>query len=138
MFSRSRRLFSTQLIKTLQCSDCRFYDPKSQICKVNYLLASHNRADETICGVRGEKYLAKDTRNLLKSETCLNYSKSLFIFGIFTTYYTLLVDLRVVDLRVFIVSLCAFYGSNVLEKKSIDYYRKYLNDNNLNGNDGVA
>ena len=107
----------------LQCSVCRFYNPTTQLCKVNYSLASHNREDETICGDRGKKYLAKDTRNLQKSVKYLYYSNNLTAFGIS------MIPALFVDSRVYFVSVFAFYCSNVYSKKSLECYQKYIKDN---------
>ena len=61
-----KRLFSSIPLIRLNCIDCKLYNRKTNLCKINNLNAINNRIDDNICGTDGKKYLPLDKTIIYK------------------------------------------------------------------------
>lgn len=124
MFNVFKRSFSS--IAKLKCSDCRLYDKKTDLCKLNSLHAFENRGDEGVCGVNGKKYLAIDKTNLTESDEYFKYSVMSHAFAVGSLPFAVVYDFRI---------LAFTYSSWVLgwsfELLSNGCKQKYLEDNDV-------
>ena len=51
-----KRLFTSISLNIFNCSNCRLYNRKTKICKINKLNALENRFNEKICGSDAKKH----------------------------------------------------------------------------------
>ena len=135
MLNVFKRSFSTTpailtRVAKLNCSDCRLYDGKTGICKLNGLSAIKNRVNESVCGLDGKKYWALDKTNLIESRDFLKYSLRFYGCTIVSIPSAIVYDFRIMAFS---------YSSWVLgwwfEILSKEYEKKYLEDNDIHSHD---
>ena len=120
-----KRLFSSTPINKLNCIDCRLYNKKTKLCRINNLNAINNRIDDNICGIDGKKYYPLDKTNLIESEKCDKYSN---ISGLLT-----IASLPILYNDIYFVgfTLSLFMVERILSETSRDFNDKYIKDNNI-------
>lgn len=122
-----RRSFTNlNSVTTLLCTNCRLYDAKTGLCKINGFHAFENRSNESVCGTNGKKYLALDKRNLIKSEDYSKYSVGFNAFAIASVPFAL-----VFDFRVFWSSYISWVLGWSFELLSLERKKTYLEENNI-------
>lgn len=113
-------------VAKLKCLDCRLYNGKSGICKLNGLSAIENRGNEDICGLDGKRHLLLDKTNLIESQDYFKYSVISYSFTIVSFPFAAFYDLRIMAFT---------YSSWVIgwsfELLSKGYKQKYLEDNDV-------
>ena len=120
-----KRFFSSMSINKLNCYDCRFYNNKTKLCKINKLNAIENRMDDNICGIVGKKFMSLDKTNLIESDKCDKYSN---ISGFLT-----IASLPILYYNVYFLwfPLSSFMVTSIFVDLSKDFKNKYINDNNI-------
>ena len=122
-----RRSFSNlNSITKLLCTDCRLYDRKTGLCKLNELHAFKNRSNEDICGENGKKYRVLDKRNLIKSEEYFKYSAIFYGYTIASSPFAF-----VYDFRIFWSTYVSWVVGWSFELLSREREKKYLEDNDI-------
>lgn len=122
-----KRLFSSLSQNVLKCSDCRLYDAKTKLCKINKLNAIDNRMDDLICGGDGKKFWPLDKTNLIKSNQAELYGA---YFGLFTLIS--IPTVIFVDYRLSMSSCISYYVADTFLCMSISYKKQFMDDNNIN------
>ena len=120
---RIRRLFSTNLANNVykNCVDCRLYNNKTKLCKINKINATDNRMNDNICGIDGKKFWALDKTYLIKSIEAKNASDNFALFALVT-----------LPCGILSISFMSFIFSCVSSDNSNEYEKKYLDDNDIN------
>jgi hypothetical protein len=108
------------------CIDCRLYNKKTKICKINKLNAIDNRINENICGIDGKKFWALDKTYLIKSIQAENFSGNLSLFTLASLPCAIFYDWHILS-----ISFMSFMASCVSSANSSEYERKYLDDNDI-------
>lgn len=121
-----KRLFSSTPLIRLNCIDCKLYNRKTNLCKINNLNAINNRMDDNICGTEGKKFLSLDKTNLIKSMESTKYSNisgTLFVASLPIVVYC--------DVYFAWFPLYSFMIASIFRDVSRDYNEKYLKDNDI-------
>ena len=122
-----RRLFSSSVINKLNCYDCRLYNKKTKLCKINRLNATDNRIDDNICGISAKKFWILDKTNLIKSKALTKYSNNIELCGFISLPCIIFYDYNMIYL-----SFSSFIIAGITSDISRKYEEKYLNDNDIN------
>lgn len=122
----SRRLYSSVPINKLHCSDCKLYNPTTQICKMNNVNAFQNRLDDKNCGLNGKNFWALDKTNLIQSERYYKYSGYFGLFAITSVPCGILIDYKF-----FLWSFISFYFADILSDMSEKSKHNFFHDNNI-------
>ena len=121
-----KRLFSSTPLIRLNCIDCKLYNRKTNLCKINNLNAINNRMDDNICGTKGKKFLSLDKTNLIKSMESTKYSNisgTLFVASLPIVVYC--------DVNFLWFSCYSFMVTSIFVDLSKDCKDKYIKDNNI-------
>jgi hypothetical protein len=122
------RSFSNNIAKLL-CTNCRLYDKKTGLCKLNELYAFENRSNERVCGPDGKKYLAINNQNLIKSEEYFKYCTMFYGYTIASSPFAF-----VYDFRIFWSTYISWVFGWSFELLSREHEKKYLEDNDIRSN----
>ena len=131
MFNVFKKSFSTTpavltRVAKLKCSDCRLYNAKIGICKLNGLSAMENRVNEGICGLDGKKHWPLDKTNLIESQSYFKYSIIAYSFTIGS-----LPSAAFHDLRIMAFTYSSWVIGWAFELLSKEYEQKYLENNDI-------
>lgn len=121
-----KRFFSSISLNKFYYSNCRLYNRKTKICKINNLNALENRLNEEICGLDAKKLWLLDKTNLIKSNKFREYCMNFTILSIspipFAFYF---------DIYCIFTSIISIYFADICIDISDDYKKKYFKDNDI-------
>lgn len=121
-----KRFFTSTSLNKFNCSNCKLYNRKTKICKINNLNAFENRLNEEICGLNAKNKLLLDETNLIKSEEFKKNSAFYTLLSIATIPSVLYIDFKCI-----LLSIITLYSAKISNKISDDYKKKYFEDNDL-------
>ena len=126
-----RRLMSTKI----SCSNCRLYEKKTQLCKINKKRALSNRLDDDFCGYYGKKFWELDKTKLILSNDCKMVS-NILLFISAGSLIPAYIEVCEGDygIPIFLFAILSNACSYKFLEFSTEHYQQYLDDNNLDDN----
>lgn len=124
-----KRLFTSKSLNKLNCTNCRLYNRKTKICKINNLNALENRLNEEICGIDAKKYWLLDETNLIKSRQYARFSELYSILTLMSIPSIFYFDMHYMSIFTLFISA---HSVEMCYDLSVDYKKKYFEDNVIN------
>lgn len=121
-----KRLFSSNVSNKINCTDCRLYNRRTKLCKMNDLKAFGNRLDENKCGIKGKSYWALDKTNLIKAE---KYNEYACMFELITI--TSGVGIILIDYKCLLSLFTSLYFASFYSEKSEKSEKAYKEENDI-------
>jgi hypothetical protein len=121
-----KRLFSSAPIKTLNCFNCRLYEPATKLCKINKSPAIDNRIDYNICGTLAKRHWPLDKTHLIASHIYSDFGHISGLFAWVSFPCAIVYDFRMLGFTA-LTALISSSCSHVSKK----YHKIYLDDNDI-------